>query len=367
MKNRRMAVVGGILLCAVLFTINAQAAPRQLNIYNWVEYLPADVIKNFERDTGITVSYDVFDSAQTLEAKLLTGNSGYDVVFPGSAQVANLIAAGAALPLQRDKLPNWHYLDPAFMASRAVDDPGNRYAVPYLWGTTLIGYNRAKVKAALGNDVDMNDWDVLFKPENAAKLKSCGIAVLDASDEVMAITLNYLGLNPNSRDKADYAKAQAAWSAIRPSVRYFNSSKFVSDLANGDICLAVGWSGAVLAAQNMAAGGKNGVEIEMALPKQGTLMWSDDMMIAKGARNIEEAHMFINYLLRPDVIARVTNEIGYPNPNAGSEGKIRPDLLDNKNLFVTPQDRQTLFMRGQQPMAIERIITRTWNTIKTGT
>jgi len=354
----------GLLIGGASMAAHAEKMGGELRIYNWIEYLPKDVLEDFKAQTGINVVYDVFDSPQTLEAKLLTGSAGYDVAFPSSSQVPNLIGAKALQPLDRQQLPHWKQLDPAFMAQRQQLDPDNRYAVPYLWGSTLLGYNKAKVEAVLGKDVDMRDYDLLFKPENIAKLSQCGVAILDSPDEVVPIALHYLGLNPSSKNPDDYAKAEALLKTIRPYVRYFNSAKYPQDLANGDICIALGWSGGMLAAHNMALAADNGIDIRMALPRQGTLQWSDDMVIPKAAKNIKQAHAFIDYLLQPEVIARITNQIGYPNPNPASTPLINPELLTEKNLFVPEADRHLLFQIEPPKLAAQRLLTRLWNRIR---
>lgn len=354
----------GLLLSGVSVAANAEKTGGELRIYNWIEYLPKDVLQDFKDQTGISVLYDVFDSPQTLEAKLLTGSAGYDVAFPSSSQLPNLINAKALQPLDREQLPHWQQLDPAFMAQREQLDPGSRYAVPYLWGSTLLGYNKAKVEAVLGKDVDMRDYDLLFKPENIAKLSECGVAILDSPDEVVPIALHYLGLNPSSDKPEDFANAEALLKSIRPYVRYFNSAKYPQDLANGDICLALGWSGGMLAARNMALAANNGIDIRMALPRQGTLQWSDDMVIPATAKNIKQAHAFIDFLLQPEVIARITNQIGYPNPNPASTPLINPELLTEKNLFVPEADRHLLFQIEPPKKAAQRLLTRLWNRIR---
>lgn len=353
-----------ILLGCISLVTHASPIGGELKIYNWIEYLPKDVLFDFQKQTGIKVSYDVFDSPQTLEARLLTGNSGYDIAFPSSSQISNLITAGALAPLERQKLPHWDQLDAAFMQQRESLDPGSQYSVPYLWGSTQLGYNKAKVEAVLGKGVDMRDYDLIFKPENIAKLSECGVAFLDSPTEVIPITLHYLGLNPNSTEQADYDKAEAVLKSIRPFVRYFNSAKYPQDLANGDICVALGWSGGMMAARNMAKSANNGNDIRIALPRQGTLMWSDDIVIPKGARNLTQAHAFIDYLLQPEIIARVTNQIGYPNPNPASKSLISQDLLNEKNLFVPEEDRHLLFQVEPPKRQVLRLLTRLWNRIR---
>ncbi|MBB2496674.1 extracellular solute-binding protein [Aquipseudomonas ullengensis] len=362
-RSLRNCTTALLLGCASLVA-HAEPSAGELRIYNWIEYLPKDMLQDFQKQTGITVLYDVFDSPQTLEARLLTGTAGYDLAFPSSSQIPNLIAAGALLPLERQQLPHWNQLDPAFMAQRESLDSGSRYSVPYLWGSTLLGYNKAKVDAVLGKDVDMRDYDLIFKPENIAKLSQCGVAILDSPNEVVPIALHYLGLDPNTQNPDDYAKAEALIKSIRPHVRYFNSAKYPQDLANGDICVALGWSGGMLAARNMALAANNGNDIRMALPRQGTLMWSDDMVIPKGAKNLAQAHAFIDYLLQPEVIARVTNQIGYPNPNPASQALIDPQLLAEKNLFVPAADRHLLFQVEPPHRVVQRLLTRLWNRIR---
>lgn len=364
MKRLLQLHLAALLLTGTALAAQAEPTGGQLRIYNWIEYLPKDVLAGFTQQTGIEVVYDIFDSPQTLEARLLTGNSGYDVAFPSSSQLPALIKAGAVQPLERQQLPHWHELDSTLMHQREPLDPGNRYAVPYLWGSTLLGYNQAKVEAVLGQGVDMRNYDWLFKPEHITKLSQCGVAILDSPSEVFPIALNYLGLDPNSTNPADYDKAAALLQSIRPYVRYFNSAKYPQDLANGDICVALGWSGAVLAARNLALAAHNGNDIRLALPGQGTLMWSDDMVIPKGAKNLAQAHAFIDYLLQPEVIAKVSNEIGYPNPNPASTSLIDPALRAEENLFVPEKDRGKLFQIEPPGLKVQRLMTRLWNRIR---
>lgn len=356
-----------LLLCASLPFTPASAAQREVNIYNWVDYLPAQVIKDFETQTGIKVNYDVFDSPHTLESKMLTGTSGYDLVFPNTVQIAKFIQAGAIQKLDRQQLPNWPHLDAGIMHNLERVDPGNQYAVPYLWGTTLIGYNAEKVRKALGAAAKLDSWDLLFKPENISKLQSCGVAFLDAPEELLPIALHYLGLDPSSRNPNDYQKAEALLLKIRPFIRYFNSAKLASDLANGDVCIVVGWSAAVLQAQAMATSAKNGNDIRMLLPREGTLMWADTMAVPKGAKHPEEAQAFINYLLDPRVIVQVSNIIGYPNPNRDAQDTVAPELQQNHAMFIPADQRGNLFTLSPVPISIERTMTRSWTKIKSGT
>ncbi|WP_055137369.1 polyamine ABC transporter substrate-binding protein [Pseudomonas corrugata] len=363
-KSLRNTVLGALV--SLLASGACVAEERTVRIYNWIEYLPPEILKSFQEETGIRPIYDVFDSVETLESKLLTGNSGYDVVYPGSSNVSHLIAAGAVQPLDRSQLPSWQQLDPEFMKGlEAVGDPGNRYAAPYLWGTTLIGYNVDKVRQALGADVPIDTWDIIFKEENLAKLASCGVGFLDAANEILPIALHYKGLDPNSQKREDYPQAQAAMAKIRRFISYFNSSRYGMDLANGDVCIAVGWSGGVALAKRLADAAGKGVKVAMALPKEGAPMWSDVMMIPTNAPHIQEAHAFINYIMRADVIARISNKIGYPNPNKDATALVNPEVRDNPAMYIPDDARKTLFALEPMPAAIERIRTRTWTAIKT--
>ncbi|MBN2992206.1 polyamine ABC transporter substrate-binding protein [Pseudomonas cedrina subsp. fulgida] len=363
-KSLRNTLLGVALAC--LSSAWCQAEERTVRIYNWIEYLPAEVLKGFEQETGIRPIYDVFDSVETLQSKLLTGNSGYDVVFPSSSNISSLITAGAIEPLDRSQLPNWQHLDPQFMTSlEAVGDAGNRYAVPYLWGTTLIGYNVDKIQKIFGADVQMNTWDMIFKEENLKKMAGCGVGFLDAGNEILPIALHYLGLDPNSQKREDYTQAQQLMLKIRPDITYFNSSRYGMDLANGEICVGVGWSGGVALAKRLAQAAGKGVKVEMALPREGAPMWSDVMVVPKNAPHVAEAHAFINYILRPEVIALISNRIGYPNPNKDSTEMVNAEIRNDPSMYIPEAARKTLFPLQPMPAAMERIRTRVWTTIKT--
>lgn len=362
-KHLRKSVLG--FAVSMLIAGVCAAEQRTVRIYNWIEYLPPEVLKDFETETGIQPVLDVFDSVETLESKLLTGNSGYDVVFPGSSNIGKLIVAGAFEPLERGKLPNWQHLDAQFMTTlEAVGDEGNRFVVPYLWGTTLIGYNVDKVQQALGADVAMDSWDVIFKEENLSRLAGCGVGFLDAPSEIVPIALHYLGLPANSQNRADYKQAESLMLKIRPYITYFNSSRYGMDIANGDICVAVGWSGGFVLAKQLAAAAGKGVKVELALPKEGAPMWSDVMAVPAKAPHAEEAHAFINYILRPDVIARISNQIGYPTPNKDAVELVAAEIRSDQSLYASDTARKTLFPLAPLPMSIDRVRTRIWSTIK---
>jgi len=293
-----------LLATATVVSIGTAAqAEEVVNVYNWSDYIAEDTLDNFQEATGIRPVYDVFDSNEVLEAKLLSGSSGFDIVVPSNQFLGKQIKAGAFMPLDRSKLPNWENLDPTLLRALETNDPGNQYAFPYLWGTTGIGYNPEKVKAVLGEDAPVNSWDLVFKPENMEKLASCGVAFLDAPAEIIPSALFYLGLDPNSSSAEDYPKAQELLMSVRPHITYFHSSKFITDLANGDICVAVGWSGDILQAAARADEAENGVEVKYVIPKEGAAMWFDMMAIPKDAKNVDNAYAFMDYILRPEVIA----------------------------------------------------------------
>lgn len=341
-------------------------AEEVLRIYNWSDYIAEDTIENFEKETGIKVTYDVYDSNDVLEAKLLSGNSGYDLVVPSNNFLAKQIKAGAFQPLNKEWLTNWENLDPALMARLEMADPGNQYAVPYMWGTNGIGYNVEKVKERLGDDMPENMLDLLMDPKYAAKLQDCGIAVLDSADEVMPQVLQYLGKNPNSTDKDDYASAGEALAKIRPYVTYFHSSRYITDLANGDICLAFGFSGDVFQAAYRAEEAGNGQVIDYAIPSKGANIWFDMMAIPADSKNAENAHKFINYILRPEVIAPITDYVAYANPNPASNKLVDPDILGNPAIYPFQDVMEKLFVSEVLPLKISRVSNRTWTRMKTG-
>ncbi|MGC1332293.1 extracellular solute-binding protein, partial [Pseudomonas sp.] len=264
-------------LLPLMFVACTTQAAEVVHIYNWGEYIAPDTLKNFQAATAIGTQYDVYDANETLDAKLMAGHSGYDVVFPSAHFMANQIRSGALKKLDRSQLPNWKNLNPVLMKALEADDPGNQYGVPYLWGTTGIGYNIDKVRAVLGKDVPLDSWDVLFKPENLAKLHQCGVAVLDNGPELLPIALHYLGLPPHSKNPADYKKAEALLIQMRKNVTYFHSAKYIGDLANGDICMAVGWSGDIMQAASRAKEAGNGVKVQYEIPREGGPFWIDMM------------------------------------------------------------------------------------------
>ena len=339
------------------------AAQPSVSIYNWTDYIAPDTLAGFQSATGIKPVYDVFDSNETLEGKLLAGKTGYDIVVPSNHFLTRQVDAGVFLELDRSKLPNWKHMDPALLRLLEQNDPGNRHSVPYLWGTNGIGYNVEKVKAVLGTD-KIDSWATLFEPENIKKLSSCGVAFLDSADEMLPAMLNYLGLDPNSQDPKDYKKAEDKLLAIRPYVTYFHSSKYISDLANGNICVAFGFSGDVLQAANRAKEANNGIKIAYSIPKEGSNLWFDLIAIPADAKNPEQAHAFINYLLDPQVIAKVSDYVGYPNANADSKPFIEPETLNNPEVYPPQAVLDKLYISNAPSPKIMRLMTRSWSKVK---
>ncbi|WP_193557137.1 polyamine ABC transporter substrate-binding protein [Pseudomonas rhizoryzae] len=340
-------------------------AEPTVRVYNWSDYIGETTLEDFQKATGIAPVYDVFDSNETLEGKLLAGHTGYDVVVPSSNFLAKQIKAGAFQKLDKSQLPNWQNLDPALLKQLEKSDPGNQYGVPYLWGTNGIGYNVAKVKAALGTD-KLDSWAILFEPENLKKLSKCGVSFMDSPDEVYPAVLQYLGLDPNSTNPDDYKKAEAQLLKVRPYITYFHSSKYISDLANGNICVAFGYSGDVFQARSRAAEAKKGVKIGYAIPKEGANLWFDLLAIPKDAQNVKEAHAFINYLLQPEVIAKVSDYVGYANPNPKAGELMNAELRQDQTVYPPQAVMDKLYVMKELPPQILRLETRSWTRVKSG-
>ncbi|MCZ0753195.1 polyamine ABC transporter substrate-binding protein [Aeromonas enteropelogenes] len=343
----------------------AQAAPV-VHFYNWSDYIGETTLSDFQQATGIKTVYDVFDSNETLEGKLLTGRTGYDLVVPSNNFLAKQIQAGAFQKLDKSQLPNLANLDPVLLGQLDKVDPGQQYAVPYLWGTNGIGYNVDKIKAVLGVD-KIDSWATIFEPENMAKLSRCGVAFLDSADEMIPAVLNYLGLDPNSHEPADIKKAEAQLLKVRPYVAYFHSSKYIGDLANGDICVAAGFSGDILQAAARAEEAGKGVNIAYSIPKEGANLWFDMMAIPADAHNVKEAHALINYVLRPEVIAKISNYVGYANPNAKAGEFMDEEVRKDERVYPPQAVLEHLFVQEAHPRAVQRQMTRSWTKIKSGT
>jgi putrescine transport system substrate-binding protein len=343
----------------------AHADEKVLHVYNWSDYIAEDTLDNFQKETGIKVIYDVFDSNETLEAKLLSGGSGYDVVVPSNQFLAKQIKAGVFQKLDMAKLPNWKNLNPDLMKALEAADPGNQYAFPYLWGTTGIGYNTEKVKAALGVD-KIDSWDAVFKPENMEKLQSCGVAMLDAPEEIYAAALHYLGKDPIAKSPADVAAAEELLLTVRPYITYFHSSKYISDLANGNICVAVGWSGDIFQAQARAEEAKNNVQVAYAIPKEGAATFFDMMAIPADSKNPEAAYTFLNYILTPEVIAPISDYVAYPNGNSAATPLVSEEIRNNPGIYPTEEASKKLYTFTELSPKVQRAMTRSWTKIKSG-
>ncbi|HEV7814220.1 MAG TPA: polyamine ABC transporter substrate-binding protein [Janthinobacterium sp.] len=356
------------IAAAVALAAPAQAQEEKvLNIYNWSDYIGDDTIKNFEKETGIKVRYDVFDNNEILNAKLVAGKSGYDIVVP-TAQWARLqMDAGLLRKLDKSKLSNLGNLDPAIQAKLAKLDPNNEHLAVWLWGYTTVGINVGKVKAALG-DLPMPDnaWDLIFNPKYAARLKSCGVSFLDSPSEVLPAVLQYLGKPAYSKAPADYQEAARTLQAIRPYVTLFSSSGYINDMANGAVCVALGWSGDINIARQRALDAKNGNNILTLVPKTSAALVFDTMAIPVDAPHPNNAHLFINYILRPQVHAGLTNKVFYANPNPASLKFVRKDIAENKTVFLPPQDMQRMAAPEAATPEIRRTITRIYTRFKTG-
>ncbi len=341
------------------------ATTRIVNIYNWSDYIAPSVIEDFTKETGIKVRYDTFDSNDTLETKLLAGNSGYDVVVPTGYYLARQIKAGVFQPLDKEKLPNLANMWSAIAARLERYDPGNRYAVNYMWGTTGIGFNSVKARNALGAGVAIDSWGMVLKPENLAKLKDCGVYLLDSSDDILPAALHYLGLDPNATNEADLQKSAEVVSRIRPFVRKFHSSEYVNALASGEICLAVGFSGDVKQAQKRAVEARNGVDITYVIPREGAQLWFDNLAIPRDARNVAEANAFINYLQKPEVAATNSNYVSYANGNLASQKFLNRAILEDRTIYPDEAMMSRLYLLDAHDPKTERLMNRLWIRIKT--
>jgi putrescine transport system substrate-binding protein len=340
---------------------------KVLNIYNWSDYIAPDTIANFEKEFGIRVRYDNFDNNEIVHAKLVAGRTGYDIVVPSSNWAKLQMDGGLLTKLDKSQIPNLKYLDPAVQAQLAKLDPGNQYMVNWLWGYTTVGINVDKVKAALGDlPMPANSWDLLFKPEYVSRLKSCGVSVLDSASEVIPAALHYLGKPAYSKNLADYNEAASLLRSIRPHVTLFSSSGYINDMASGSICLALGWSGDINIARQRAIDGKTGQNIEATIPATGGVLFFDVMVIPNDAPNVANAYKFINYLLRPEVHAGLTNKVFYANPNTDSKKFVRPEVASNPSVFLSAADLAKMAAPDAINNDLRRQTTRIFTAFKTG-
>jgi putrescine transport system substrate-binding protein len=362
----------GVAIALAVFTgiSSVSAKERVVNFYNWSDYIAPTVLEDFTKETGIKVRYDTFDSNDTLEAKLLAGKSGYDVVVPTAYFLARQIEAGIFLKLDKAKLPNLVNAWPEISERLLRYDPGNQYAVDYMWGTTGIGYNVKAARQVAGADVSvsplLDSWDDVFDPARIAKFKDCGVHLLDSSDDIMSAALHYLKLDPNSSDPADLQKAADLLTKIRPDIRKFHSSEYLNGLATGEICLVVGFSGDIKQAQKRAAEAKGGVAVGYSIPKEGAQLWFDVFAIPKDAPDPDEAHALINYLLKPEVAAKNTNFISYANGNLASQKFIDKSILDDPTIYPDAAVMAKLYTISAHDQKTQRLINRLWTRIKTG-
>ena len=350
------------------------AGPEEkvLNVYNWSDYVAADTVKDFEAATGIKVNYDVYSENETLETKLSAGSSGYDVVFPSARPFAQRqVKAGLYAPLDKAKLPNWSHLDPAVLKGLEDVDPGNAHIVPYMWGTTGLGVNVDKVKAALGENAPLDSWALLFDPANAAKLAKCGISVLDDDQEAFGAALIYLGRDPNAGAPEEIELVKKTYAAIRPYIRTFNNAEYKDALANGDSCVVMGYSGDVGQARDVAAeaaksAGKPAPDIRYVIPKEGAIRWVDVIAVPKDAKHVGNAHAFINFLMDPKVIAKITDHVAYANANKDATALIDPEIAADAGVYPPEAVRAKLVDPKSLPEAVQRQRVRAWTAIKSG-
>jgi putrescine transport system substrate-binding protein len=366
MKKSLILAQGVLAVSALFVAAPALAQDNVVNVYNWSDYIAEDTIANFEAKTGIKVNYDVYDNNEIVDAKLLAGSSGYDIVVPSGNFLERQVKAGLLLPLDKSKLSNLGNLDPAVMATAAQFDPDNAHSVPYMINTIGLGYNVAKAKAALGDGAPLDSWDLLFKPEFAEKLASCGIAVLDSPSEVTGIALHYLGLDPNSEKEEDLAKAEALITAVKPFIRYFNSSQYIDDLGNGEICLALGYSGDIFIAADAAKNAAAGNDVAYIIPKEGAATLIDFLAIPADAPHPEQALAFINYILEPEVVAKITDYVFYANPNLKATEFVTDEVKNNPGIYPPAETIAKAFALTAHNPEYEEILTRTWTRIKTG-
>jgi len=365
--NALTGILSALVLLSAPVIARAADSENQLNVYNWSDYIADDTVANFQRETGIKVRYDTYDSNEVLHAKLVAGRSGYDIVVPATSWAQLQMRGGLLQKIDKRQIPNLKNLDPAIMQRIAKADPGNNYLVPWAWGVTTIGINVDKVKAALGNTpLPADPFDLLFKEEYASKLKSCGVSVLDSPDDVFPAALNYLGYKTDSVVAAQYKEAATMLNKIRPYITLFSSSGYINDMANGSLCLALGWSGDFGIAKHRALEAKNGQHIQMLVSKKGGEIWYSVIAIPADAPHPENAMKWINYILAGKVHAGVTNKIYYPNANLASKPFIKPEILNDPAVFIPAEDQARFNFSGTITSEIRRLRARLYTTFKTG-
>lgn len=361
----RIRQIGYSVMLSAILSTSAMAEDKIVNVFNWAEYLDPQVVEKFQEETGIKVNYDVYDSNEMLEAKLMSGNTGYDVVVPTASFLERQVQAGVYAEIDRQQLSNYSNLDQSILEKIAAHDPGNQHSVPYAWGTIGLGYNTQMVEQRLG-DMQVDSLDLIFNPEVTEKLADCGIAVLDSPSEIMGIALNYLGLDPNSENKADLKNAADLVRKVRPNYKYFHSSKYTSDLANGDICVVLGYGSDVLMAQGRAEEAGQGIEIGYAIPKEGTLVWFDLFAIPADAPHPEAAHQFVNYVLRGENHASISNYAFTAVANTAAVPHLLEEVSNDPGIYPSAEVVEKLFPMKAHGAKYDRMLTRAWNAVKTG-
>jgi putrescine transport system substrate-binding protein len=338
---------------------------KVLNLYIWSDYLAPNTLSDFEKQTGIKVHVAYFDANETLETKLLAGSSGYDIVVPTASYFERQIKAGVYLPLDKSKLPNLKNMDPQLMSKVALHDPDNAHGIIYMWGTNGIGYNEKMIRELMP-DAPLDSWRMVFDPAVASKVAKCGISVLDSPAEMLRGVYSYLGKDPNSQSPDDLAQAEAVLLKIRPYIRNINSSEYIEALANGDLCLAVGYNGDVMQARDRAREANKGVEIKYAVPKEGSILWFDMLAIPKDAPDPDSAYAFMNYIMTPQVVADISNFKRYANANAAAQPLVSASVRDDPGIYPPPELRQKLAVQLADSADQTRAITRVWQKFKTG-
>lgn len=361
MNYRLMSSVAAATLMATT------AVAEEVRVYNWSDYIDESLLDQFEQETGIDLVYDVFDSNEVLETKMLAGGSGYDVVVPSGTFLQRQISAGAFQKLDQSKLPNRENLWDVIEDRVSKYDPNNEYAINYMWGTTGIGVNINKVKEVLGEDAPVDSLSLIFDPANMEKLSECGVHFLDAPVEMIPAALAYLGEDPDSQDVDTIEKAEPVLSAVAPYVQKFHSSEYINALANGDICVAFGWSGDILQARDRAAEADNGVEIEYYAPKEGALMWFDNMAIPVDAPNPEGAHKFLNFIMDAQNMAKASNYVYYANGNKASQEFLEEDVIGDPAIYPDEATLENLYTTSPYDPKLQRVVTRMWTKVKSGT
>ncbi|UYV37133.1 polyamine ABC transporter substrate-binding protein [Rhodobacteraceae bacterium D3-12] len=361
MKKKLFAAAAALALAA------GSVSGEEVRVYNWSDYIDEDLLKKFEADTGIKLIYDVFDSNEILETKMLAGGSGYDIVVPSGTFLQRQIAAGAFQKLDKSKLPNLKNMWDVVEQRTAQYDPNNEYSINYMWGTTGIGVNVGKVKEVLGDDAPIDSLALIFDPANMEKLAACGVHFLDAPVEMIPAALAYLGENPDSHDPKVLAKAEPVLAAVAPFVQKFHSSEYINAMANGDICVSFGWSGDILQARERADEAGNGVKLAYNAAREGSLMWFDQMAIPVDAPNPDAAHKFLDFIMNAQNMAAASNYVYYANGNKASQQHLEQEVIGDPAIYPTEAAMKTLYTTRPYPPKVQRVVTRMWTKIKSGT